>query len=48
MEVASPTSRDAAYNDRTIKPVQYAKGGVPLYPAVRATRLSPAEALRTS
>ncbi len=31
VEVTSPTSRDAVYNDRTIKPVQYAKGGVPLY-----------------
>jgi Uma2 family endonuclease len=31
VEVTSPTSRDAVYNDRTVKPAQYAKGGVPLY-----------------
>lgn len=31
VEVTSPTSRDAVYNDQTVKPVQYAKGGVPLY-----------------
>ncbi len=31
VEVTSPTSRDAVYNDRTVKPVQYAKGKVPLY-----------------
>jgi Uma2 family endonuclease len=31
VEVTSPTSRDAVINDRTIKPVEYAKGGMPLY-----------------
>ncbi|HEV2251807.1 MAG TPA: Uma2 family endonuclease [Streptosporangiaceae bacterium] len=31
VEVTSPSSRDAVFNDRTVKPVQYAKGGVPLY-----------------
>jgi len=31
VEVTSPTSRDAVYNDRTVKPVQYAKGKVPLH-----------------
>ena len=31
VEVTSPTSRDAVFNDRTVKPVEYAKGGVPLY-----------------
>ncbi len=31
VEVTSPPSRDAVFNDRTVKPVQYAKGGVPLY-----------------
>jgi Uma2 family endonuclease len=31
VEVTSPTSRDAVYNDRTVKSAQYAKGGVPLY-----------------
>jgi Uma2 family endonuclease len=31
VEVTSPPSRDAVFNDRTIKPVEYAKGGVPLY-----------------
>jgi Uma2 family endonuclease len=30
-EVTSPPSRDAVFNDRTIKPVEYAKGKVPLY-----------------
>jgi Uma2 family endonuclease len=30
-EVTSPPSRDAVFNDRTVKPLQYAKGGVPLY-----------------
>lgn len=29
--MTSPTSRDAVFNDRTVKPVEYAKGGVPLY-----------------
>ena len=31
VEVTSPTSRDTVYNDRTVKPVEYAKAGVPLY-----------------
>jgi Uma2 family endonuclease len=31
VEVTSPPSRDAVFNDRTVKPVQYAKGCVPLY-----------------
>ncbi|HUA31324.1 MAG TPA: Uma2 family endonuclease [Streptosporangiaceae bacterium] len=31
VEVTSPPSRDAVFNDRTIKPVEYAKGKVPLY-----------------
>jgi Uma2 family endonuclease len=31
VEVTSPPSRDAVFNDRTVKPVQYAKGRVPLY-----------------
>jgi Uma2 family endonuclease len=30
-EVTSPTSPDTVFNDRTTKPVQYAKAGVPLY-----------------
>jgi Uma2 family endonuclease len=31
VEVTSPSSRDAVFNDRTVKPLQCAKGGVPLY-----------------
>jgi Uma2 family endonuclease len=31
VEVTSPPSRDAVFNDRTVKPAQYAKGGIPLY-----------------
>jgi len=31
VEVTSPPSRDVVFNDRTVKPAQYAKGGVPLY-----------------
>jgi Uma2 family endonuclease len=31
VEVTSPPSRDAVFNDRTVKPAQYARGGVPLY-----------------
>jgi len=31
VDVTSPPSRDAVFNDRTVKPAQYAKGGVPLY-----------------
>jgi Uma2 family endonuclease len=30
-EVTSPGSSDTVYNDRVVKPVQYAKGRVPLY-----------------
>lgn len=30
-EVTSPASADTVYNDRVVKPVQYAKAGVPLY-----------------
>ena len=30
-EVTSPTSADTVYNDRVVKPRQYAKAGVPLY-----------------
>jgi Uma2 family endonuclease len=31
VEVTSPASADTVYNDRVIKPTQYAKGGIPLY-----------------
>ena len=31
VEVTSPPSRDAVFNDRTVKPVEYARGMVPLY-----------------
>ncbi len=31
VEVTSPASADTVYNDRVVKPPQYAKGGVPLY-----------------
>jgi Uma2 family endonuclease len=31
VEVTSPTSPDTVLNDRTTKPIQYAKAGVPLY-----------------
>jgi Uma2 family endonuclease len=31
VEVTSPTARDTVFNDRTIKPVEYAKAKVPLY-----------------
>jgi len=30
-EVTSPNSADTVYNDRTVKPKQYAKGGIPFY-----------------
>jgi Uma2 family endonuclease len=30
-EVTSPSSADTVYNDRTVKPEQYAKGGIPFY-----------------
>jgi Uma2 family endonuclease len=30
-EVTSPSSADTVYNDRVVKPTQYAKAGVPLY-----------------
>ena len=31
MEVTSPASADTVYNDRVVKPRQYAKAGIPLY-----------------
>src|SRR5262249_29384958 len=31
VEVTSPASADTVYNDRVVKPKQYAKSGVPLY-----------------
>jgi Uma2 family endonuclease len=31
VEVTSPMSSDTVFHDRTTKPVQYAKAGVPLY-----------------
>lgn len=31
IEVTSPASADTVYNDRVVKPAQYATGGVPLY-----------------
>jgi Uma2 family endonuclease len=31
VEVTSPTSPDTVFNDRTTKPVEYAKAGVPFY-----------------
>ncbi|MGH3181924.1 MAG: Uma2 family endonuclease [Streptosporangiaceae bacterium] len=31
VEVTSPTSQDTVFNDRTTKPVQYAKANAPLY-----------------
>jgi Uma2 family endonuclease len=31
VEVTSPTARDTVFNDRTVKPAEYAKGGVSLY-----------------
>jgi Uma2 family endonuclease len=31
VEVTSPPSRDAVFNDRTVKPIEYANGKVPLY-----------------
>jgi Uma2 family endonuclease len=31
VEVTSPSSRDEVFNDRTVKPAEYARGGVPLY-----------------
>jgi Uma2 family endonuclease len=30
-EVTSPSSADTVYNDRTVKPKQYAKAGIPFY-----------------
>lgn len=30
-EVTSPASADTVYNDRVVKPAQYAKAGIPLY-----------------
>lgn len=40
VEVTSPTSADTVYNDRVVKPPQYAKGGVPLYLLVDQERSS--------
>lgn len=34
VEVTSPKSPDTVLNDRSTKPVQYAKAGVPFYPLV--------------
>jgi Uma2 family endonuclease len=31
VEVTSPASADTVYNDRVVKPPQYAKAGIPLY-----------------
>jgi Uma2 family endonuclease len=31
VEVTSPTARDTVFNDRTVKPAEYAKAKVPLY-----------------
>ena len=31
VEVTSPTARDTVFNDRTVKPVEYARARVPLY-----------------
>jgi Uma2 family endonuclease len=31
VEVTSPPSRDTVFNDRTIKPIEYVRGKVPLY-----------------
>ena len=31
MEVTSPASADTVYNDRVVKPRQYARAGIPLY-----------------
>jgi Uma2 family endonuclease len=40
VEVTSPASADTVYNDRVVKPVQYAKGGIPLYLLVDQERSS--------
>lgn len=40
VEVTSPGSADTVYNDRVVKPAQYAKGGVPLYLLVDQERAS--------
>ena len=47
VQVTSPTSPDTVLNDRTTKPVQYAKAGVPLYLLVDQ-ELGPLEAFRAS
>lgn len=39
-EVTSPASADTVYNDRVVKPAQYAKAGVPLYLLVDQERTS--------
>jgi Uma2 family endonuclease len=39
-EVTSPASADTVYNDRVVKPVQYAKAGIPLYLLVDQDRAS--------
>jgi len=40
VEVTSPGSADTVYNDRVVKPAQYAKGGVPLYLLVDQERFA--------
>jgi Uma2 family endonuclease len=40
VEVTSPGAADTVYNDRVVKPAQYAKGGVPLYLLVDQERIS--------
>lgn len=40
VEVTSPGAADTVYNDRVVKPAQYAKGGVPLYLLVDHERVS--------
>jgi Uma2 family endonuclease len=39
VEVTSPSSADTVYNDRTVKPKQYAKGGIPFYLLVDQERV---------
>jgi len=39
-EVTSPASADTVYNDRVVKPAQYAKAGVPLYLLVDQERFA--------
>jgi Uma2 family endonuclease len=40
VEVTSPASADTVYNDRVVKPRQYAKAGIPLYLLVDQERTS--------